>query len=277
MSFNALFFLYVLTVLLIPSRTEAQVTQYTAPAYEGIDINEKLGEVIPLDVKFALSTGDSITIGELVQQGKPVLLNPLYYECPMLCGLVVEGVFNAVDQVEWSPGEDYTVISFSIDPKETHEVAAKAKMKYLSQLEEYKAQDGWYFLTGTEEAIIEMTKSVGFNYTEIEQTGEYAHSAAIMFLSPDGMITRYLYGINFDEFDVRNALYEAADGKIGSTVSKVLMYCYQYDPSSDSYVPVAINIMKIGGFVTLLILGIFLSLLWVREKRKKQSLNFNQH
>jgi protein SCO1/2 len=195
----------------------------------------------------------------------------------MLCGLVIEGVFNVIDDLEWSPGEDYTVISFSIDPNENHETAAKAKAKYLSQLEANKAQDGWYFLTGSKSSIDLLTNSVGFKYKEIEQTGEYAHSAAIMFLSPAGMVTRYLYGISFDEFNVRNALYEAADGKIGSTVSRVVMYCYQYDPSSDTYVPVAINIMKIGGLATLLILGIFLGLLWVREKRKKQSHNYDLH
>ncbi len=274
MKLYALYFL-VAAVLLIPSRTDAQVPQYDAPAYEGIDIDEKLGDNIPLDVKMALSTGDSVTIGELIEQGKPVLLNPLYYECPMLCGLVIEGVFNVIDDVEWSPGEDYIVISFSIDPKENHETAAKAKTNYLYQLEANKAQDGWYFLTGNQSSIEKLTKAVGFKYKEIEQTGEYAHSAAIMFLSPDGVVTRYLYGIAFDEFNVRNALYEAADGKIGSTVSRVVMYCYQYDPSSDTYVPVAINIMKIGGLATLLILGIFLGILWLREKRKKQSHNFD--
>ena len=273
MKTSALFTIIVLTVLLTPSRADAQVN--TRPVYDGIEIDEKLGGQLPLDVRMANSEGDSVTIRELIEDGKPVLLNPLYYECPMLCGLVVEGVFKAIDEVEWKPGKDYTVISFSIDPLETHEVAARHKQKYLSQLEASKAEGGWYFLTGPQSSISTLAEAVGFNYKEIEDTGEYAHTASVMFVSPLGVVTRYLYGIQFNEFDVRSALYEAADGKIGDTVTKVLMYCYQYDPDSGSYVPVAQNIMKVGGILTLLFLGLLLIPFWIREKRKKLTSNID--
>lgn len=274
MKLNALFTIVVLTVLLTPSRADAQLNNGLA-ALDGIDIDENLGGQLPLDVRMATSEGDSVTIRELIEDGKPVLLNPLYYECPMLCGLVVEGVFKAIDDVEWKPGKDYTVISFSIDPLETHEVAAKQKQEYLSQLEASKAEGGWYFLTGPQESITALAESVGFNYKEIEQTGEYAHPAAIMFVSPLGVVTRYLYGIQFNEFDVRSALYEAADGKIGDTVTKVLMYCYQFDPESNSYVPIARNMMKVGGALTLLFLGLLLIPFWIRGKRKKLKSNID--
>ena len=270
---SALFTIIACTVLLTPSRADAQ--NNTGPVYDGIDIEEKLGGQLPLDVRMATSEGDSVTIRELIEDGKPVLLNPLYYECPMLCGLVIEGVFKAIDEVEWKPGKDYTVISFSIDPLETHDVAARHKQKYLSQLEDSKAEDGWYFLTGPQSSISALAQSVGFNYKEIEQTGEYAHTASVMFVSPLGMVTRYLYGIQFNEFDVRSALFEAADGKIGNTVTKVLMYCYQYDPDSGSYVPVAQNIMKVGGVLTLIFLGLLLIPFWIREKRKKLKSNID--
>ncbi len=127
-------------------------------------------------------------------------------------------------------------------------------------------------MTGKQSAIQQLTDAVGFEYEKIERTGEYAHSAAIIFLSPEGKITRYLFGIKFDEFQIRNALYDAADGNVGSTVDKIVMYCYQYDPDSNSYVPVAWRIMQLGGLATVLILGIFLGLLWLREKGSNNDL-----
>lgn len=259
-----------LAVLSSPSHVLAQLNR-EPEALQDVGITEHLGDTIPLDARFATSNGDSVTMGDLLEEGKPVLLNPLYYECPMLCGLVVDGVLNVANQLAWNPGEDYIIISFSIDPTEHHTLAAEYKARYLAKLNKPNPEKGWYFLTGAQSEIDKMINAVGFEVNEIEQTGEYAHTAAIILLSPEGVITRYLYGIQFKEFDVRSALYESADGKIGDTLTKVLMYCYQYDPDSNSYAPVAINIMKLGGLATLIILGIFLSLLWLREKGLKHT------
>lgn len=264
----ALYVLYFIAVLTIPFNAEAQLSESQPEALQGVGIDEHLGEFIPLDAKFATSNGDSVTIGSLLQEGKPVILNPLYFECPMLCGLVIDGVLNVADDLAWTPGDEYQIISISIDPNEDHIMASEYKEKYTSKLNKNLAQDGWYFLTGNKLEIDKIVNAVGFKYNEVEGTGEFAHSAAIIMLSPEGKITRYLYGIQYNEFDVRNALYESADGKIGSTVEKILLYCYQYDPDSNSYAPVAINIMKIGGLATLIILGIFLGLFWLREKGK---------
>ncbi|HAW79020.1 MAG TPA: SCO family protein [Balneola sp.] len=263
-------------VLQLPSRSFAQSSNTgTSQALQDVGIEEKLGDFIPLDAKFSTVEGDSIRLGDLLEEGKPVILNPLYYECPMLCGLVVDGVIDVVDELAWKPGKDYLVISFSIDPLEDHNMAKEYRSKYINKLTNTNAEEGWYFLTGKQAQIDKVIDAVGFKYNEVQGTGEYAHSAAIIMLSPEGKITRYLYGIKYNEFDTRNALFESADGKIGSTVDKILMYCYQYDPDSNSYVPVAMNIMKIGGLATLIILGIFLTLFWVRERRKKQSQNFD--
>ncbi len=270
----ALLTLVMFAVLQLPIRSFAQNTG-TSQALQDVGIEEKLGDFIPLDATFATVQGDSIRLGDLLEEGKPIILNPLYYDCPMLCGLVVDGMIDVVDKIAWQPGKDYLIISFSIDPKENHELANEYRAEYLSKLTSTNADEGWYFLTGQKSEIDKVIESVGFKYNEVQQTGEYAHSAAIIMLSPEGKITRYLYGIRYDEFDTRNALFESADGKIGSTVEKILMYCYQYDPDSNSYVPVAINIMKIGGLATLIILGIFLTLFWVRENRKKQTQNFD--
>ncbi len=266
---------YLFAVLFLPFNAVAQLNQGQPEALQGVGINEQLGDYIPLDATFATSTGDSVTIGSLLEEGKPVILNPMYLECPMLCGLVIDGVLNVADQLAWTPGNDYQIISFSIDPEEKHELAAEYRTKFVSKLNKDIPDNGWYFLTGEKKEIDKVIDAVGFQYNEVEGTGEYAHSAAIIMLSPGGKITRYLYGIQYNEFDVRNALYESADGKIGSTLDKVLMYCYQYDPNSNSYVPIAINIMKIGGLATLIILGIFLSLFWLREKGKKVTSNID--
>lgn len=264
----ALYAFYLLAVLSLPFNAAAQHNNAQPEALQGVGIDEHLGDFIPLDAKFATSSGDSVTIGSLLVDGKPVILNPLYFECPMLCGLVIDGVMNVVDDLAWKPGSDYQIISVSIDSDEDHIMAAEYKSKFTSKINKEVDTSGWHFLTGNKNEIDKLVDAVGFKYTEVAGTGEYAHSAAIMMLSPAGKITRYLYGIQYNEFDVRNALYDAADGQIGSTLEKVLMYCYQYDANSNSYVPVAINIMKIGGLATLIILGIFLGLLWLRDNRK---------
>jgi protein SCO1/2 len=266
----ALLAITLFAVLLTSHTAQAQLNREQPDALQDLGIDEHLGDIIPLDAKFATSNGDSVLLSDLLEEGKPVLLNPLYYECPMLCGLVLDGTINVIEDLVWKPGKDFIVISVSIDPDEDAELAARSKQNYLSQMDS-TTRSGWHFLTGNKTEIDKVIEAVGFRYKEIEGTGEYAHSAAIMLLSPEGKITRYLYGISYDEFNVRSALYEAADGKIGNTIDKIVMYCYQYDPDSGSYAPVAINIMKLGGLATLIFLGIFLGSLWLREKRKKQT------
>ncbi len=272
----ALAAILTLAVLIFPEqRSIAQLNGDTPEVLQGVGIDEKLGDMIPLSAKFSTVNGDSTTLGALLEKGKPVILNPLYYDCPVLCGLVVDGMINVVDELAWQPGKDYIIISFSIDPTEDHNLAKEYRSKYLSKLKNTDVDKGWYFLTGKQKQIDTVINDIGFKYTKIAGTEEFAHSAAILMLSPEGKITRYLYGISYKEFDVRNALYESADGKIGNTLEQVLMYCYQYDPDSNTYAPVAINIMKLGGLATLIFLGIFLTLLWVREKSKKQTSNID--
>jgi len=261
----------LISVILFTDDAAAQLNRGGPAVLKEIGVDEKLGDSIPLDLVFTNSDGDDITLGELFESDKPVLLNPLYYDCPVLCSVVLDGVFGAVKQLAWSPGTDYTIISFSIDPEEDPELASSSKEFYLNQFDRKSAADGWHFLTGSQESIEQLTEAIGFRYKYEEETGEYIHMASIMMLSPAGKITRYLYGANFREFDVRNALFEAADGTIGNSLDKVLMYCFTYDPSSQSYVPVAMNIMKLGGLATLIILGIFLCVFRTRERNKKNS------
>ncbi|MDZ7658509.1 SCO family protein [Fodinibius sp.] len=255
----------VISLFLLPYSSNAQLNQKKPSQLEDVGVEERLGEQIPLDLTFANAKGDSIKLEELFTDGKPVLLNPVYYECPQLCSMIKEAIFKGVKDLKWSPGTEYNIVTFSFDPSEKTALAAENKERFLNKLDREGAGDGWHFLTGSQENINKLTEAVGFNMRRLED-GQYAHGAAIMFLSPDGIITRYLYGLKFDEFNLRNALYDAADGNIGSAAEQVLLYCYQYDADSNTYVPVAWKIMQVGGFATMLILGIFLGFMWLRHR-----------
>lgn len=254
-----------LSLFLQPYSTIAQLNEHKPQDIQDVGVTEQLGEKIPLDITFANSEGDSVTLAEIMSDGKPVLLNPVYYECPQLCSMVKEAIYQGVRDLKWSPGQDYNIVTFSIDPEEKHPLAAENKQEYLTKLDRRGTEDGWFFLTGDDSSIKQLTESVGFNFKQLDNE-EFAHGATVIFLSPEGTITRYLYGLEYDEFNMRNALYEAADGEIGSTAEQVLLYCYQYDADSNSYTPVAWRIMRLGGFATVLILGIFLGFMWIRHR-----------
>ena len=257
------------------------------PAFiQDIGIDEQLGVRIPTGLTFAKANGDSVQLADLLASGRPVILNPLYYECPVLCGLVIDGLFDAVQNLAWQPGKEFDIISVSIDPTEKDTLAARVKKDYIESgswgatlgTEQYAAtieqvNEGWSFLTGKQTAIDSLISAVGFGVAPIPGTKDFAHSAAIILLSPDGTITRYLYGLRYNSFDFRTAILEASEGTIGNTVDKLIMYCYQYDPNSNSYAPVAKRIMSLGGLATLIFLGIFLGYYWLRESRKN-SLNY---
>jgi protein SCO1/2 len=252
-------------LLLYPVLSSAQLNNQKPSSLQDVGVTEQLGEQIPLDLRFANADGDTVALKELFVDDKPVLLNPVYYECPQLCSMVQEAIFKGIEDLKWSPGSEYNIITFSFDPTEKTALAAEDKNEFLNKLDRRNAENGWHFLTGNEHNIQQLTQAVGFDVQRL-RNGEYAHGAAIVFLSPNGTVTRYLYGLKFDEFNMRNALYEAADGNIGSTAEQVLLYCYQYDADANTYVPVAWKIMQIGGFATALILGIFLGFMWVRHR-----------
>lgn len=202
----------------------------------------------------------------MLKSGKPIILNPVYYECPMLCGLVLNGLLKSASNVDWSPGDEYQIITFSINPKETHELAFENKSAYLDSLNRESAKNGWYFLTGSEANIQKLTQSIGFRYFYDESIKQYSHAASIVIVNPLGVISRYMYGIEYEPVQFKKGLSEAVDGKIGTTVDKILLYCYSYDPNLNSYVPQALNIMKVGGVIIMVSLGLFLGILWFKEK-----------
>lgn len=265
---SSISFLFVLcfSVLLIKQANAQVKNKFVEERLSGIGIDERLGDVIALDAKFALSNGDSVLIKDLLKAGKPIIINPVYYECPMLCGLVLNGLLKSAEKVDWSPGAEYQIITFSINPLEKHDLANQNRTAYLDSLKRESAKNGWYFLTGNDTMIRKLTQSIGFRYFYDKEMQQYLHAAAIIVVNPDGMITRYLYGIEYEPVQFKKALSEAVDGKIGTTIDKILLYCYAFDPDLNSYVPQALNIMKLGGVVILICLGLFLGILWFKEK-----------
>lgn len=237
-------------------------------AYGDAGLDEQLGEVIPKDVTFYNEAGEEVAIGAYLQDGRPVILNFVYHNCPMLCNILLDGFTKTLEEMDWTPGDEFEVVTVSFAADETPDLAARQKAKYLEDLGRPEAADGWHFLTGNEASIQELAQSVGFSFQWNEQLQQYAHPAALVFLSPEGRVTRYLYGVDYPARDVRTALVEASDGTVGTTMDRLILYCLQYDPNANSYVLHAQNAMKLGGLLMVLVLGTGLSLLWRRERHR---------
>lgn len=241
----------------------AEIQQLPAQL-EGVGIEEKLGQRVDLDLTFIAENGYPVPLGKFFGQGRPVILNLVYYSCPMLCNLILNGQVAALREIPWTPGEEFEIVTISIDPRETFALAARKREAYLAGYG--RPAPGWHFLVDHQGNVRRLAEQVGFHYRYDEQREQYAHAAAIMVLTPEGEVSRYLYGIHFKPRDLRLALTEASAGKIGSTFDRVLLFCYHYDPKAGSYVPFALNLMRAGGVLVLIVLGTVLWKLWRREK-----------
>jgi protein SCO1/2 len=260
----------ILTAVLVTSPVSGQIADYSPPELRGIDVVEHLGEKIPLDLVFLNDKGDTVSLGGYFNQGKPVILVLAYYECPMLCTLVLNGLSDGLRNLSWAPGDRYRVVTVSIDPRETPVLAAGKKKTYLENLALPIDDGGWAFLVGHESESRALADAVGFEYYFDEKIKQYAHPAVIFVLTEDGRISRYLYGIEYSSRDLKLSLIEASEGKIGSTLEKIILYCYHYDPEEGGYVVFAANVMKLGGALTLGLLVIFLVIIWRVELRRRK-------
>ncbi len=260
------FFFLIGFILIFATSSLAQVASYRPDELAKIDVIEHLGENIPLDLTFTNDKGEVFQLEKYFFQSKPVIIVLAYYNCPMLCSLVLNGLSDAAKQIDFRPGEDYTILTISIDPRETFELAAAKKKNYIEALDIEGADAGWYFCVGDSTQSQALAKALGFQYYwEVDQE-QWAHPAVLHFISPDGMITRYLYGLSYQQQDFRLGLLEASQGKIGTTIDKIVLYCFHYDPDAKGYVVFAGNVMKIAGLLTVLILAIFLGILFIRYR-----------
>jgi len=237
---------------------------------EGVGIDEKTGGGIPLDLEFMDESGKAVRLKEIIAGDKPVVLTMGYLKCTMLCHLILAGVSRAVSELDWTAGREFEIVSVSIDPRETPAFARLNKQKFVELYGRPGAGAGWHFLTGDERNIKPLADALGFRYRYSEREDTYYHTAAIFIITPDGKISRYLYGVAFEPVTLRLSLLEASKGRLGTTADRIMMYCFHYDAEAGRYAPVAFNIMKLGGAVTVAALGLFLGGLWIFERRKRR-------
>ncbi|HEX9051625.1 MAG TPA: SCO family protein [Anaeromyxobacter sp.] len=239
------------------------------PILQQVGIDERLGSKVPLDLQFVDWNGAPFAFRSVFDGKKPVVLALVYYNCPMLCGLILSGMAKSMRENGLVLGKDFQAVTVSFDPSETPAQGAERRRGYLQSMGLPDSGRTWPFLVGTERATRALADAVGFHYARDAKTGEWAHLAAIFVLAPDGTVSRYLYGIEYAPKDLRLALIEAADGKVGTTFDRLLMTCYRYDPASRKYEPYAMGIMRAGGALVLAALVALIGTLAWRERKAK--------
>ena len=238
------------------------------PVLKKVGIDQKLNEQVPLDAVFKDEQGREVRLGQFFK-GKPVVLSLVYYTCPMLCNQILNGMLSSFRQISFSAGEQFEVVNVSFDPKDTPAIAAAKKQTYIKAYNRAGGEAAWHFLTGDEANIRRLAGAVGFNYLWDEQTQQYAHASGIMIATPEGKLARYFYGVEYAPRDLRLALVEASQNKIGTPVDTLMLYCYHYDPSTGKYGAVVMNIMRVAGVVTLILIGGLLLILRKIGRRRQ--------
>jgi protein SCO1/2 len=238
-----------------------------------VDVEEKLNQKLSLNLAFTDSEGQAVKLGDYFGRGKPILLTLNYANCPMLCSLQLSGLVGGLRELDWSVGESFEVVTVSLDPEETPAQAGEAKARHLARYGRAASAPGWHFLVGSEENVRALADSIGFRYTYNEKRDEWVHPAAVVVATPDGRVGRYLYGIEYPPRLLRLSLVEASQGKIGTTVDRLILYCFHYDETEGRYAPVARNIMRLGGAVGAAGLASLLLALWAAEVRKRRRRN----
>lgn len=234
---------------------------------EGVGIDERLDEQLPLDLQFIDDTGRTVTLGEYFNRGVPVVITPVFYRCRNLCSATLNGLAEALNEIESSAGEDFQIVTFTINPKEEYRLAEVKKRNYLGVYKRENAADGWHFLTGDEDSIEALTEALGFRYRFVERTGDYAHAASIIVATPQGRVSRYINTVMPESETLDKALIEASQGSIGSPWDRFVMWCSTFDPSAGKYVVAARKVMTLGGLATMLIVVIGLGMLWRHEMK----------
>jgi protein SCO1/2 len=239
----------------------------TPPRTPGrVAVDQRLDQQVPLNLQFRDEGGRIVHLRDYFR-GKPVILNLVYYRCPMLCSIVTDGLTNSLTELKFNIGKEFDVLTVSFDPRDTPVQAAERRAKFVKRYGRPGAAGGWHFLTGSEPAIRALTDSVGFYYAYDSKIDQYAHGATLIILTPAGRISRYFYGFEYKPRDIRLGLVEASAGRIGSLTDAVLLMCYHYDPATGKYSRVAMNFVRAGGVATMLSLGGFIFLMIRRERR----------
>ncbi|HZC65773.1 MAG TPA: SCO family protein, partial [Candidatus Dormibacteraeota bacterium] len=245
-----------------PSNT-GQTSATLPPGLQNVGFDPVLNAQMPLETPFTDETGQPVKFGQYFGHNKPVLLALVYYGCPMLCSQIEQGVVGSLKMLSFNPGRDYDVVFLSFDPRENSAMAAEKKKSALEHFQRPASADGWHFLTGTKESIDAVTQAANFRYKLDPRTNVFAHASGIMLLTPNGRISRYFYGIEYPSRDMRLGLVDASAGKIGSPIDHILLFCYQYDPSSATYSASILKIVRFAGILA--VLGIVMGILVFRR------------
>ncbi len=233
-----------------------------------VTIEQRLNSQLPLDTPFRDENGKAVKLGDYFGK-RPVVLALVYYECPMLCTQILNGMVRAAKVLTLTPGQDYDVLAISFDARETPKMAAAKKAVYMKDYGHPETANGWHFLTGDVDAIKSVTNAVGFRYKWDVYTAQFAHASAIYVLTPQGRLSKYFYGIEYSPKDMRLGLVEASHNKIGNAVDQVLLFCYHFDPTSAKYTFIALDLLRVAGAATLLALGGFVFIMLRRDYRQK--------
>lgn len=248
---------------------EARQVESLEEIEEGAGVEEQLGSYLPLDTQFVNELGEVVQLESFFDGKTPIILNFVYHDCPMLCSVVLQSLTKSLKQLDWSPNDQFDVLTVSFSAAETPALASRSKAKYAAELENPDAIAGWHFLTGSEENIHALAEAAGYGFKWNERAAQYVHSAVLIFVSGKGKVTRYLYGIEYPERAVKNALVEASAGTVGTTLDRLILYCFQYDPSKSAYVLHATRLMKLGAAITLLALVTLFAGLRRRERKQR--------
>jgi len=242
------------------------VASNVPPQFKDVTFKQQLGKRLPLDVRFKDEAGQSVALGDYFGK-KPVVLAFVYYQCPMLCTQVMNGISSALKVLPYTAGEEFDVVLISFDPRDTPEAANAKKRAHLEHWAARSTASGWHFLTGDEASIAQVTSAAGFTYQWDAETQQFAHVSGLLVATPDGTLSRYFYGVEFSPKDLRLALVDSSNGRVGSVVDELLLYCYQYDPSHGKYGAVFMNIMRLGGVLTMIFIGGLILVMRRRETR----------
>jgi protein SCO1/2 len=238
----------------------------TPPALQQVRFDQRLDAKLPLDARFRDESGRDVALGEFFGK-KPVVLAFVYYECPMLCTQILNGLVSGLGVLEQTAGKEFDVVAISFDARETAVMAAAKKAVYLDTYKRPGAEQGWHFLTGDEANIRRVTDAAGFQFSWDEATQQFAHASGVIVVTPDGRLGRYLFGIEYPPRDLKFALMESSEGRIGSVVDQVLLYCYHYEPATGTYSLVAMNAVRLGGALTVALLLGFVGMSLRRDGR----------
>ncbi len=241
-------------------------------ALQGVDVIEDLNAQVPLDLKFVDQNGKPVRLKEYFHHDRPVVLTLVYYECPMLCSLVLNGLVNGLQKTPWKPGRDFDLLTVSFDPSEKPPLAADKRSRYLKSYGQPEGTPVWPFLTGEQEPIRMLADAVGFRYNALPGIRQFAHSAVVFVLTPEGRVSRYLYGIEFSPRDLRLALAEAAAGRAGPTFDRVLLSCFRYNPATRQYAVFVTRFLQIGGLFVLCLVVALLVWCWRLELRGREAM-----